>query len=671
MTKNTAAIIAVLFSIATILVALWSYRSAFLTPYDTSYTQDLYDHSQWTIARSIRSIGDELLYQIAGHELVTTGKYFSINPEVPPLGKYLYGWGIVWWQNARIMSLILFFVATTLTWIVLSLLFKEQYMRSFAFLIFLLNPLVLHQMSVSMLDLPHLVALLMHIIGMLLLIRATNTRTGILAFLLAGVGLGAFMAIKIGFFVVPIIIADVYLLWQSKKPLSVLLGIAGTAGLSYIATFAPYFMQGNSFMSFLKAEKWTLHFYLSSQAQPFYPAPLTALLMGLNRSWSGGQLWSSIDEWTLLWPLMLLFLGISCILWKSLTVLMRYVTFLTLGLILATALVPFFARYLLLVMPFLAILTTFHSVKRNYHYAVTGIVLGIISIQTLLYLFPTPHRFTRNIVEPWQNGAYQDMYPSLTDADKKVMSQKQFWLTAKAFERKLALLDKTVAIQPTYAFPWQSEASSTVTITYHTPIGSVTHSAPLSLIREQNVWHIDWSNEYLFSRFDDIAAITLEEKNGMYGSVVSKDQKRVYAQPMLRTFISVVPADMKNENAMQETITQLTGIKKYSQERLYKANHPADWQADIGFILPVVNESQIDTRALDPAIRLSERPSIGINAEQILPVQRKRIQNSILEKEYVLQPAPGGSLMITYVDGTKKILIQRKPKNGQDVIVTY
>ena len=73
---------------------IYSYRSIFLTPYDNNYYRDLYDHSQWNIPRSKRTVGDNIVYKVAGYDLVKTWDYFTIDPQTPVLGKYIFGF--VW-----------------------------------------------------------------------------------------------------------------------------------------------------------------------------------------------------------------------------------------------------------------------------------------------------------------------------------------------------------------------------------------------------------------------------------------------------------------------------------------------------------------------------------------------------------------------------------------------
>ena len=68
---------------------------------------NFYAFSQWSIPLSSRIMGDSLLYQHSGLDLVTTDfNPFKINPETPIFGKVLLGLFIVTFNNPHIFSII-------------------------------------------------------------------------------------------------------------------------------------------------------------------------------------------------------------------------------------------------------------------------------------------------------------------------------------------------------------------------------------------------------------------------------------------------------------------------------------------------------------------------------------------------------------------------------------
>ena len=243
--------------------AFYAFRNVYRTPYDNTYIQDLYDHSQWTMPISIRSIGDEKLYQLAGYISVTTGNLFTINPEAPPLAKYLYGFSILLTKNAYLFNIPLFLIAIFLVYKLAFEIIQNKKQASLACLLFCMSPLAIAQIKYTMLDLPQLLTFLAHAY---MLLRYGKTKHIVFA-LLSGMFFGAFMGTKIGFFGLAILIADALYLYKMKR-LSAILHIIITSILVYIAIFLPYILR-EGILQWLRAEKWVLWFYLSSNARAF------------------------------------------------------------------------------------------------------------------------------------------------------------------------------------------------------------------------------------------------------------------------------------------------------------------------------------------------------------------------------------------------------------------
>jgi hypothetical protein len=92
------------FVVVAIFTTLFFSRSFLLQAPDVAHLTDLYHHSQWSVPLSTRTISDDQLYLVAGAELAQGAQPFAINPEVPPLGKYLYALATCclvihfWWQ---------------------------------------------------------------------------------------------------------------------------------------------------------------------------------------------------------------------------------------------------------------------------------------------------------------------------------------------------------------------------------------------------------------------------------------------------------------------------------------------------------------------------------------------------------------------------------------------
>lgn len=65
--------------------------SRYTSKLDGKYWEGRYQKSQWVVSNSKNSIGDDGLYAYHGWALLQGGDPSLVNPEVPPLGKYLIG----------------------------------------------------------------------------------------------------------------------------------------------------------------------------------------------------------------------------------------------------------------------------------------------------------------------------------------------------------------------------------------------------------------------------------------------------------------------------------------------------------------------------------------------------------------------------------------------------
>jgi hypothetical protein len=355
-----------LFPLILILLALRIYPAlpVYTEPFDKEYWYGRYYVSQWFDPVSKNPISDAGLYKVAGYDLATTHTFFKINPEVPPLGKYIYGYSILAFQNAEVASLIMYIMIVLLFYLLAGMWTKNQYLQTIATGLLIIDPLVFDHARDTLLDLPQLIGLLLHMIAFLKLFgifsaKGTN-RKEILYIILAGISLGIFISTKFAFLSAVILFADLILFLTFKKYFHIIY-VAGISALIYILAYGMYFIQGNSLKEFLGTQKWILTFYLDSNVIPVYGTVFTTLLIGLTKGWHDGATWERVKEWSLLWSYYLIssiFFSIRFFLTKKL----RspdglYLLLLTGGLVAAYVYLPFFTRYLILLIPLMILLS--------------------------------------------------------------------------------------------------------------------------------------------------------------------------------------------------------------------------------------------------------------------------------------------------------------------------
>lgn len=343
--------------VAIVLLAMLviTHSTIYTEPFNKDFMYGKYYQSQWVVPQSEHPISDEDLYQVAGYELVTTGTHYKINPEVPPLGKYLFGWSILLFHNPYVISLLLFLMSVLVFYGLSTFLIKIPSLRLLSLILFVADPLLSSLAYKSLLDLPLLLAMLIHILMLFLVVRQSKPTfpMNILFILGLGITCGAFAAIKFPFLAIVIICADIILLIRLKKP-GMIVPVLIVASITYLGTYTTYLLAGHTIIDLLKAQKWMLVFYLSSKAQAVYGTVFTSLITGAIKGWHEGAQWDRVAEWNLRWPV-LFFTTIIGGVHRFKDILnnyyLLYLALVSCGLIAIYIVVPFFARYLSLVIP--------------------------------------------------------------------------------------------------------------------------------------------------------------------------------------------------------------------------------------------------------------------------------------------------------------------------------
>ena len=655
---------------------IFSLRTTYLSALDMEYLRDLYDHSQWMLARSIRSVSDEQLYQVASYDLVTNWKFFNVNPEAPVLAKYFYGYAIKIFGNPNIFSLICYFSSIFLFYLITKEILKKKNLVKIALLIFITEPLIFHQASVTMLDLPQLVFFLGHIFSIIQLIKKARVKKLTYA-ILAGFSLGCFVSIKIGFFGLIILFVDsLIFIFYLKKPLY-LFPLFLIPPLIYIFSYFPYFIQGHNLWEFIKAQKWILKYWLFSASAPnyLYGLVISTILFGITKGWYEGAYWERIPEWTIFWPIYFTVLIYIILKFsnkverKSLNLSILYFFLLITSFMVFYFFMPFFTRYLLLSLPLNIIITVYYlnllKIDKKFVY-----LIGLIFvIQFFVYLSNPPLQTLKAIKQNWNLGTYQDLYAFVDKKTKIKYSRLQFWRKIKIFEHNLGVESRSVSIKLNKYFPWHSKISGTLFIIYQTPIGRIKNNQVIYLYKESNQWKIIWRDSLLLDNFSlDDDKIISRFKLGKFGKIIAKNGE-ISSWAKDWPYLLVVPNKIKDENTAQKQLTSLTNLKKFELELKYKANHLPDMPAEIGFLKPDFNLEKFKNLILDPGIIVEYRTT---NEREYNTNFSKKIRDiQLLENLYKnrLTPSIGGYIKIIKNNGEEKFLLERKIKNGEDISI--
>ena len=177
--------------ISYLLLIVFSNRGLFFSTFDAVYWQDKYEHSQWKLPLSVRTLGDDGLYLYEGYRLMHGGDPTLLNAEVPPLGKYLIGITNALFGNPYWFGFIVNLGILTCVFLLTKRLTASTMFSSLAILLLATDPLFTNQYALTMLDSLQALFLLIYC---LLIIKSTDQKKGILLWpTLAGLSLGFFL----------------------------------------------------------------------------------------------------------------------------------------------------------------------------------------------------------------------------------------------------------------------------------------------------------------------------------------------------------------------------------------------------------------------------------------------------------------------------------------------
>ena len=344
------------------LFSLYSQRNYLFKQSNYRSLEKKFNQSQWRNPTSTTPIDDNTLYHYAAFYLIKGGNPFIVNPEVPPLGKYLYGASILIFKNPYVLSFLLYLSLLALVGLTTYELTRSVNLALLAALILSLVKLLNYQLTQTMLDLPLVTFLLLHLFANLKLIDIESKRR-VFWILVSALGLGLFAGSKFPLFVPAVIISDSYLFFKHKRLKDWLITTILGGGV-FLLGYAKAFYDQPSPIRLAKDILWSVHFYSISKLPltPFQWLPAVYFKKYYSPS---HQAYVSPDHWQWLWPILFtgFFILTAVYLLKVLTknktlklkkkkkVSINYLLLTTYLLLFVLSLVNFWERYLLLVVP--------------------------------------------------------------------------------------------------------------------------------------------------------------------------------------------------------------------------------------------------------------------------------------------------------------------------------
>ena len=429
-------------------------RTTLTSQFDTSYWKNKYDHSQWQLPLSVRTLGDDGLYLYEGYRLLTGGDPTRGNAEMPPLGKYAIGFSLALFHNGYVYG----FIATSFALLVFFFLSRRLLGTTewalATTLLFAADPLLTNQFPLTMLDSFQLLFFLLFALSLVRLTQAKKPSRTLTVTLISGFVLGCFASVKFPVFTPIVALGGLIVLWRKGRSMKLMAGLALAAIAGYLLPYVQYFRLGHSLIDWLKVQKWMFAFYRESALKPVWENAAATLLSGWQKNlfthaWRPAEISSSA------WPIITIvalfsFFHMSKTKKRHQNLLIwRIIIFWSCAFLIVFTVVPFWTRYLLLLLPLLYLATgSVLTTLRNRHVKFI-LFLSLITANlagSLVILFPTPEKTVQQFLYDWRYGFFQDMYQHLTTDSAQSSDWTMFHRTGLTFFDDAQI--EAVAIEP-------------------------------------------------------------------------------------------------------------------------------------------------------------------------------------------------------------------------------
>lgn len=664
-------------------------QAFFKTQYNQIYWKDRWEHAQWVLPLSKRIIGDDGIYAYAGYRLLQGDSIDTTNANKPPVGLYLIGLSIVLLKNPAYYALFFGIGSIVVFYFISSRLLKNTTAALVCSTLFFLDPLIFTQFWKPWLEIAQLFFLLLHFL-LFLYIISEKPRT-IYSALLVGLILGFFIETKPAIlFPIIFILETAFIFYKNKKmKIHYILYIAGIA-IGVIIPYIQYFYVGHSFIDFLKLHKYMSTIYTHSQNETHYSAVWKILFLGNFPDVVNGA-YTKVSEWWFFWPvitvvsiassLFALLKKETDLIWKGLAIflLTTYIIF---------TFTPIYTRYLVLVLPFLYLFFVRTCIRFNGRMVslfCCGVILYAV-IQANMLLQPSDKVVIQDFYYNFSNQFFQDIYEEDIIREKPVVDINTFRFVAQKSLQQAEI--KNILITEKSRQVSGNTGSIIFDVLYKTQnLGSFTERKTALLVKEDQQWKIRWDWDLVLHGFKpgySIKTIIIPGKRGSLsysnGDVIAKDTDGyiIYVNPE--------KIDTDREQEMLQFISLLTYQKAVHLQNAYLENTLPGTKVALGTTFVPISEKIRGKLSSYKGVSFNTYPSrINIidnpqNIENTFYSECcTRIYSSYnyhgvsgLEQKYdtILSGYDGGSLLLlNQKDELVKIIIEKKSKHGEDIVV--
>jgi len=302
-----------------------------------------------------KGVSDAQLYTYVGEQYIKGANPTFLNPEHPPLGKYLIGTSITLFQNEHIILLICGFISLLVIYLIIFTVTNNYLSSAIGVFLASIHSLFIDQLIHG----PQLELFqLMFFLLLLLFLVLFEKKKSVLYLLLTGITYGFLLSTKTVSTYLPLFFVWLFIVSFIAKNFKikqlVILHILGIG--IFIMTYFRFFILGGTLRQFLGVQKYIVVFYKQSgiNIAEFAGNYLRLIFTGSWKFWSENSPVSHYSEWSILWPLLFILCFIIMFLLFNKRKKSAYLTFEKIVLTFIILyngflfIVPMFPRYLLL-----------------------------------------------------------------------------------------------------------------------------------------------------------------------------------------------------------------------------------------------------------------------------------------------------------------------------------
>lgn len=262
--------------------------------------EKMYGQSQYRMKNPKSIILDSVVYSHAGVEYIRGGNPTYINPETPPLGKYITGISIVLFDNENIFNLFFCLTSLTILYMLSFQILRNPLISLIPVLLFSFEEIFQNQISdTPLLDIIQLTFLLLSFVFLNI---GLKKKKQLIPFIISSFFLGLFVSTKFfapGAVVVLAFLVSVFLIHRTKIR-NLVISFAIIPAILILSYFR-LFLLGYSLREVLGVQKWV---YVYNSGHLEMPPLVVWDLILFNRwhTWWGDRLIISDSVWSLSWP---------------------------------------------------------------------------------------------------------------------------------------------------------------------------------------------------------------------------------------------------------------------------------------------------------------------------------------------------------------------------------